>query len=402
MPPPVQNHIFISYSHKDQRWRDEIETQLKPYLRDGSVISWSDKQVSPGSQWFTEIKSALTNTKVAVLLVTPDFLASDFIHEHELGPLLKQAERDGVKILWVPVHDRAYMETALKSYQAAIDPNKPLATWPRAKRIQLWVKICKEIKKAVNPAEDVFSPAVIAAPFAEEAPRNQTNDENSPKTQAVPLADADNNLLSLSATLELPSDELTKQRIIFALQRAQTGNLPACTVGLERLALELDLLSIWEFDNRDKTKTIAKAFNMFFENKAIRKAYIDCGPERIIDSLNHFLAHFVTRGKAISNALDYEHLDIFIRQPHLQYSIRAMVIEAEMNSLLETLGIARCDIVRRLTKNHPSLDEFGPAFVQKHFYPNLLFKLVMNRPEDADELIQKGCFFTSFWKVGLA
>ena len=104
---------------------------------------------NPGSQCFSEIKTALTNTKVAVLLVTPDFLASDFIHAHELGPLLKQAERDGVKILWVPVHDCAYMETALKSYQAVLDPNKPLATWPKAKRNQGWVKICDEIKNAV-------------------------------------------------------------------------------------------------------------------------------------------------------------------------------------------------------------------------------------------------------------
>jgi formylglycine-generating enzyme required for sulfatase activity len=160
MPPPTRNQIFISYSQKDKRWRDELEIQLKPFLRDSSITSWSDKQISPGSQWFIEINSALTNTKVAVLLVTPNFLASDFIDEHELGPLLKEAERGGVKILWVPVRDSAYEETALKSYQAVLNPQKPLASWGSAhKRDRVWVEICKEIKKAVG-SKAVVSPSV--------------------------------------------------------------------------------------------------------------------------------------------------------------------------------------------------------------------------------------------------
>src|SRR5205823_2167733 len=108
MPSPARDQVFISYSHKDTKWRKDLEIRLKPYLRDGSITSWSDEQIAPGSQWFTEVQTALTNAKVAVLLVTPDFIASDFIHEHELGPLLKEAEQGGAKILWVPVRDSAY------------------------------------------------------------------------------------------------------------------------------------------------------------------------------------------------------------------------------------------------------------------------------------------------------
>jgi len=63
---------------------------------------------------------------MAILLVSPDFLASDFIHEHELGPLLKEAEQGGVKILWVPVRESAYKQTPLKKYQAVVDADKPV------------------------------------------------------------------------------------------------------------------------------------------------------------------------------------------------------------------------------------------------------------------------------------
>ena len=148
MQQTARDQVFISYSHKDTKWREDLEIHLKPHLRDGSIKSWSDKQISPGSQWFSEIHSALANTKVAVLLVTPDFLYSDFIHEHELGPLLKEAERDGVIIIWVPVYASAYKKTALKKYQSVLNPEAPLAGISKPKRAQAWVSICEEIEKA--------------------------------------------------------------------------------------------------------------------------------------------------------------------------------------------------------------------------------------------------------------
>jgi internalin A len=145
MPPQV----FISYSHKDKRWRDEFETHLKPYLRGGSIVSWSDQQIAPGLKWFGEIEAALANSKVAVLLVSPDFLASDFIHAHELSPLLKAAEQGGVKILWIPVRESAYKQTPLEKYQAVLEPGKPLAGMTKAKRDQAWVSICEAIERVV-------------------------------------------------------------------------------------------------------------------------------------------------------------------------------------------------------------------------------------------------------------
>jgi hypothetical protein len=69
--------VFISYSHEDKKWHDDLDKHLKPYLRDGSITSWSDEKIVPGSKWFGEIKSALAQTRVTVLLVSSDFLTSD-------------------------------------------------------------------------------------------------------------------------------------------------------------------------------------------------------------------------------------------------------------------------------------------------------------------------------------
>ncbi|MBN2456574.1 MAG: toll/interleukin-1 receptor domain-containing protein [Sedimentisphaerales bacterium] len=143
------DQVFICYSRKDKRRLDDLQTHLKPYVRNGTVTAWSDQQISPGSKWLQEIKEALACTKVAVLLVTPDFLASDFIHENELCPILKEAEKGKVTIIWIPIRSCAYKETPLKDYQAAVEPDKPLANM-KAERDNAWVNICEKIKKAVS------------------------------------------------------------------------------------------------------------------------------------------------------------------------------------------------------------------------------------------------------------
>jgi internalin A len=145
----TKNQVFISYSHKDTKFLDELLVHLKPLERAGRVTKWSDKQINPGDKWFGEIKQALANSKVVVMLLTGNFLASDFIHEHELGPVLREAEAGGVKILWIMVRACSYQETALKDYQAVLPLDKPLAEM-KAERDSAWVDICKAIRKAVE------------------------------------------------------------------------------------------------------------------------------------------------------------------------------------------------------------------------------------------------------------
>jgi internalin A len=81
---------------------DDFDTHFKPFIRDGSIKSWSDREIEPGLEWFKAINLARTAAKIAILLVTPDFIASDFIHEYELGPLLKEAKEGGFESFGYP------------------------------------------------------------------------------------------------------------------------------------------------------------------------------------------------------------------------------------------------------------------------------------------------------------
>ncbi|MFN6537481.1 MAG: TIR domain-containing protein [Nostoc sp. EkiNYC01] len=150
MPEPTtRNQVFISYSHQDQQWLTKLQTHLKPMIRNQTFVAWDDTKIQPGAKWREEIEKALAAAKVAVLLVSPDFLASDFIADNELPPLLDAAEAEGLTIIWIPLTYSGYEETEIEKYQSAHPPNKPLESLSPAQENQAWVKICQQIKAAI-------------------------------------------------------------------------------------------------------------------------------------------------------------------------------------------------------------------------------------------------------------
>lgn len=75
--------VFLSYAHEDRKW-DQLLTFLAPWIRDKRVDLWDDSRIKLGDNWQAEIHKAIEEAAVAVLLVTKDFLASDFITKQEL------------------------------------------------------------------------------------------------------------------------------------------------------------------------------------------------------------------------------------------------------------------------------------------------------------------------------
>jgi len=143
--------IFVSYSHVDREWLDRLQTHLAPYLR-GERIKlgvWDDRQIVPGADWAAEIDRALAEARVAVLLVSPNFLASDFVARVELPAILRRAGTD-LTVFWIPIRASAYEATPLKDLQAAYDPRRPLSSLPRPKQDEALVTISKHIAAAVD------------------------------------------------------------------------------------------------------------------------------------------------------------------------------------------------------------------------------------------------------------
>jgi hypothetical protein len=155
-----RTQVFISYSHKDKLWLERLQTHLTP-LRYGSKIDyWDDTRIKIGGNGREAIQEALARAKVAVCLVSADFLASKFITKVELPMLLKAAEQDGVTIMPVIVSPCRFLRTpSLAQFQAANDPKRALCKMKLAEREKVLVKLSESIEDAFSITD---APAMAA------------------------------------------------------------------------------------------------------------------------------------------------------------------------------------------------------------------------------------------------
>lgn len=143
--------VFISYAHKnDTVWLDTLLRQMSWLQRDRGIEFWSDRDIEPGAKWHETIQTELDRAKVAVLLVSQDFLASPYIASNELPGMLEAAETEGMTIFWIPVRPSQYKHSPIAKFQAAYSPDKPLARLRGAERDQAFVDIGDKLAKVLG------------------------------------------------------------------------------------------------------------------------------------------------------------------------------------------------------------------------------------------------------------
>jgi 7-cyano-7-deazaguanine synthase in queuosine biosynthesis len=146
----VRDSVFISYAHEDESYVSELKPFLRVLERDYNIAYWYDKKIKSGEKWDEAIRKHMSRAKIALLLVSQDFIASDFIHNEELPELTKAAKEDGAVLLWLPISHCTWEFTSVADFQSAVDtnPSHPLSEMTKAEKDLVYKKLSLEIKQA--------------------------------------------------------------------------------------------------------------------------------------------------------------------------------------------------------------------------------------------------------------
>ena len=126
--------VFISYSHKDEKWKDRVMTHLGVLEKQGILKLWNDRDIGTGADWFTEIETELSSAKVVIMLITANFLTSDFILGEEVPRILERRRSEGILVVPLIVEPCAWQSVKwLSSMQLFPKDGNPLSTFKKPK-----------------------------------------------------------------------------------------------------------------------------------------------------------------------------------------------------------------------------------------------------------------------------
>ncbi|MCP4108009.1 MAG: toll/interleukin-1 receptor domain-containing protein [Desulfobacteraceae bacterium] len=125
----IQQKLFISYSHQDEKWKDRLMKQLKVLEMEGYYGLWEDRQIEVGDDWLPEIENALNEACMAVMMISADFLISNFIRTKEIPRILERRKEEGLRVFPIIVKPCPWTKVQwLSSIQVRPKDGKPLAS----------------------------------------------------------------------------------------------------------------------------------------------------------------------------------------------------------------------------------------------------------------------------------
>jgi formylglycine-generating enzyme required for sulfatase activity len=183
--------IFFSYARKDELLRDELAKHLKPLQQEGIITAWHDREIPPGAEWQNEIDRHLESAQIILLLISADFLASDYCYSFELKRALERHESKEACVIPVILRSCDWRNTRFGKLQALPADGKAIKSWPDLD--EAFTDVVKGLRRSIAqltpaPIETSTStppnPQVITAPVQ---PDSEPQERNKPSLKPFPF-----------------------------------------------------------------------------------------------------------------------------------------------------------------------------------------------------------------------
>lgn len=151
--------LFFSYSHKDESLRDELEVHLAILKREGSIEAWHDRKILAGDDLDHAIDAKLESADVILLLVSPDFLNSDYCYDVEVQRAMERHHQGSARVIAVILRPCDWQSTPFAKLLVTPTDGKAITKWPD--RDEAFLDVVKQIRTALPKRQE---PPVLRAP----------------------------------------------------------------------------------------------------------------------------------------------------------------------------------------------------------------------------------------------
>jgi TIR domain len=121
--------VFISYAHEDRLLRDKLATHLSNLRRQKIISDWYDGDISPGTEWRTQLMNHLNTAQIILLLISADFMDSDFCYSIEMDLAIKRHDADQARVLPIILRPVDWKGAPFAKLQILPSEAKPITTW---------------------------------------------------------------------------------------------------------------------------------------------------------------------------------------------------------------------------------------------------------------------------------
>jgi hypothetical protein len=146
--PASPTEVFFSYAHKDEIYKEELLAHLTSLRREKVITAWHDRMIGAGTEWEGQIDAHLKSAQVILLLISPDFMASDYCNDVEVAEAMRRHEAGEARVIPISVRPVDAAGAPFLKLQGLPKDFKPVSTW--SNRDEAWLDVARGIRRAVE------------------------------------------------------------------------------------------------------------------------------------------------------------------------------------------------------------------------------------------------------------